>query len=106
MLLDLGEQVVVTSHRTTRVPAFLSGAVVDQLDTTDARAFLDIGKRRPITGVVHLAASPFDTPDPVAYLRAESTALLDALDAPRGVGRPTVRGGELDRGARGALSRG
>ncbi|MBN9113387.1 MAG: NAD(P)-dependent oxidoreductase [Pseudonocardia sp.] len=85
-LLDLGEQVVVTSHRTVRVPDFLAGAsrvLVEPLDTTDAGAFLDIGKRHPITDVVHLAASPFDTPDPVAYLRAESTALLNALDAAR-----------------------
>jgi UDP-glucose 4-epimerase len=30
---------------------------------------------------VHLAAAPYDLPDPVAYLRAESTALLNALEA-------------------------
>ncbi len=85
-LLDLGERVVVSAHRSTRLPDFLSAEpddrlVVEPLDTTDAAAFLDIGKRHPVTAVVHLAAAPFDLPDPVAYLRAESTALLNALAA-------------------------
>lgn len=39
--------------------------VVEPLDATDRAAFLDIGKRRRITALVHLAASRFDTPDPV-----------------------------------------
>jgi UDP-glucose 4-epimerase len=80
-LLDLGESVVLTSHRSRTVPDFLAGAVVEPLDTTDTEAFLEIGKRHPITGIVHLAAAPYDLPDPIAYLRAESTALLNALAA-------------------------
>ncbi|WP_093089618.1 NAD-dependent epimerase/dehydratase family protein [Pseudonocardia oroxyli] len=93
-LLDLGESVVVTAHRTTRLPDFLpeEDVVVESLDTTDAEAFLDLGKRHAISGVVHLAAAPWDTPDPVEYLRAESSALLNALAAARawGVGRFAV----------------
>jgi UDP-glucose 4-epimerase len=85
-LLDLGERVVLTAHRSTRLPDFLAGepggrVVVEPLDTTDEAAFLDIGKRHEITGIVHLAAGRFDLPDPVEYLRAESTALLNALEA-------------------------
>jgi UDP-glucose 4-epimerase len=85
-LLDLGEPVVLTGHRSTRLPDFLAGepggrVVVEPLDTTDEAAFLDIGKRHEITGIVHLAAGRFDLPDPVEYLRAESTALLNALEA-------------------------
>ncbi|WP_433037919.1 NAD-dependent epimerase/dehydratase family protein [Actinomycetospora sp. CA-053990] len=85
-LLDLGESVVLTSHRSTRVPDFLADepddrVIVEPLDTTNGEAFLDLGTRHRITGIVHLAAAPHDSPDPVAYLRAESTALLNALAA-------------------------
>jgi len=87
-LLDLGESVVLTAHRSTHLPEFLADepagrVVVEPLDTTDEEAFLDIGKRHEITGLVHLAAGPYDTPDPVAYLRAETTSLLNALAAAR-----------------------
>ncbi|GAA5176028.1 NAD(P)-dependent oxidoreductase [Pseudonocardia eucalypti] len=81
-LLDLGESVVVTAHRSTRPPEFLAGrVVVEPLDTTDEAAFLDIGKRHEITGIVHLAAARHDLPDPVEYLRADTVALLNALKA-------------------------
>lgn len=85
-LLDLGESVMVTAHRSTRLPEHLAGepvgrVVVEPLDTTDEAAFLDIGKRHEITGIVHLAAARYDLPDPVEYLRADSLALLNALKA-------------------------
>lgn len=85
-LLDLGESVVLTAHRSTRLPEFLAGepagrVVVEPLDTTDGASFLDVGKRHEISAIVHLAAGPYDTPDPVDYLRAESLGLLNALKA-------------------------
>ena len=85
-LLDLGESVVLTAHRSVRLPEHLAdepGArvVVEPLDTTDQAAFLDIGKRHEITGIVHLAAAPYDLPDPVEYLRADTLGLLNALRA-------------------------
>jgi UDP-glucose 4-epimerase len=85
-LLDLGEPVVLTAHRSTRLPEFLTGepggrVVVEPLDTTNEAAFLDIGKRHQITGIVHLAAGRYDLPDPVEYLRAETLGLLTALKA-------------------------
>src|SRR4051794_3056793 len=85
-LLDLGESVVLTAHRSTRLPEFLADeadgrVVVEPLDTTDEAAFLDIGKRHEITGIVHLAAARYDLPDPVAYLRADTLGLLNALKA-------------------------
>ena len=90
-LLDLGESVVVTAHRSTALPEFLAGepggrVVVEPLDTTDEAAFLDVGKRHGITGIVHLAAARHDLPDPVAYLRADSLGLLNALAAARAWG--------------------
>jgi UDP-glucose 4-epimerase len=85
-LLDLGESVVLTAHRSTRLPEFLADepggrVVVEPLDTTDEASFLDIGKRHEITGIVHLAAAPHDLPDPVEYLRADTLGLLNALEA-------------------------
>jgi UDP-glucose 4-epimerase len=85
-LLDLGESVVLTAHRSSQLPEFLAAepggrVVVEPLDTTDEAAFLDVGARHEITGIVHLAAGPYDLPDPVEYLRAETLSLLNALEA-------------------------
>ncbi|WP_214408014.1 NAD-dependent epimerase/dehydratase family protein [Pseudonocardia lacus] len=85
-LLDLGESVVLTAHRSTALPEHLAGGpagrvVVEPLDTRDEAAFLDIGRRHEITGIVHLAAAPHDLPDPVEYLRADTLGLLAALNA-------------------------
>ncbi len=82
-LLDLGQEVVVTGHRQTDVASFLAGRVtVEPLDTTDRTAFLALGGRHDITGIVHLAGSVPGT-DPVQFLRIETTGLLNALDAAR-----------------------
>ncbi len=85
-LLDLGESVVLTAHRSTQLPEHLAGepggrVVVEPLDTADETTFLDIGRRHEITGIVHLAAARHDLPDPVEYLRADSLGLLNALEA-------------------------
>ena len=85
-LLDLGESVVLTAHRSTQLPEYLADepggrVVVEPLDTTDEATFLDIGKRHEITGIVHLAAGRYDLPDPVEYLRGETLGLLNALKA-------------------------
>jgi UDP-glucose 4-epimerase len=85
-LLDLGESVVVTAHRSTELPEYLADEpdgriVVEPLDTTDQAAFLDIGRRHEISGIVHLAAARYDLPDPIEYLRADTRGLLNALEA-------------------------
>ncbi len=87
-LLDLGEPVVLTAHRSTALPEFLAGEpadrlVVETVDTTDAAALSALGERHPITGIVHLAAAPHDHPDPVEYLRLETLGLLGVLSAAR-----------------------
>ncbi|TDD91084.1 NAD(P)-dependent oxidoreductase [Actinomadura darangshiensis] len=85
-LLDLGESVVVTAHRSSGMPEFLAGEpgiVVEPLDTTDREAVLGIGGRHEITGIVHLAAAPHDLPDPIEYLRADVSGLLNVLEAAR-----------------------
>ncbi len=87
-LLDLGESVVLTAHRSTQLPEFLADepagrVVVESLDITDEMTFLDTGKRHAITGIVHLAAGRYDLPDPIEYVRAETLGLLNALKAAR-----------------------
>jgi UDP-glucose 4-epimerase len=85
-LLDLGESVVLTAHRSTQLPEYLADepggrVVVEPLDTADEATFLAIGSRHEITGIVHLAAARHDLPDPVEYLRADTRGLLNALEA-------------------------
>jgi nucleoside-diphosphate-sugar epimerase len=82
-LVDLGHEVVVTSHRRSEVPSFLDGRVtVARLDVTDRDAFLALGERHDISDIVHLAGS-IPGEDPVGYFRTDMTGLLNALDAAR-----------------------
>jgi nucleoside-diphosphate-sugar epimerase len=72
-LLDLGQSVVVTAHRSSEMPEFLAEEpggriVVEPLDTADREAVLDIGKRHEITGIVHLAAARHDCGRAIALL--------------------------------------
>ena len=88
-LLDLGESVVLTAHRATELPEYLADepdgrVVVEPLDTADRTAFLDLGARHDVTGIVHLAGSFPD--DPVDFLRTETNGLLNALEAARAWG--------------------
>jgi nucleoside-diphosphate-sugar epimerase len=85
-LLDLGQQVVVTTHRRTEVPSFLAGRViVEPLDVTDRDAFLALGTRHDISDIVHLAGS-IPGENPVDFFRTDTTGLLNALDAARAWG--------------------
>jgi nucleoside-diphosphate-sugar epimerase len=82
-LVDLGHDVVVTSHRRTDVPSFLAGKVsVESLDVTDREAFLALGERYEISDIVHLAGS-IPGADPVEFFRTDTSGLLNALDAAR-----------------------
>jgi nucleoside-diphosphate-sugar epimerase len=85
-LVDLGHEVVVTTHHRTEVPSFLAGTVaVESLDVTDREAFLAVGDRYDITDIVHLAGS-IPGADPVQFFRTDLTGLLNALDAARAWG--------------------
>ncbi len=82
-LTDLGQEVVVSTHRRTEVPSFLAGRVaVEPLDVTDRDAFLALAERHDITDIVHLAGS-IPGKDPVSYFRTDTAGLLNALDAAR-----------------------
>jgi len=93
-LADLGEEVVITAHRRSDVPSFLAGRViVETVDVADRDAFLALGDRYDIGGIVHLAGS-IPEPDPIPYFRRDSAALFTALEAARtwGVDRFAVAG--------------
>jgi nucleoside-diphosphate-sugar epimerase len=82
-LLDLGREVVVTSHHRAEVPSFLAGKVtLESLDVTDPDAFLALGDRHDISAIVHLAGS-IPGENPVDFFRTDLTGLLNALDAAR-----------------------
>ncbi|MGN8027149.1 NAD-dependent epimerase/dehydratase family protein [Microbacterium sp. 22242] len=82
-LADLGEDVLVVARRAADLPSFLSGRVaVETLDLGDRDAFLGLGDRHDIRGIVHLAGS-IPGPDPIDFFRHDTAVLLNALDAAR-----------------------
>jgi nucleoside-diphosphate-sugar epimerase len=82
-LVDLGHEVVVTTHRRSEVPSFLAGEVtVESLDVTDRHAFLALGGRHDVSDIVHLAGT-VPGEDPVSFFRTDTNGLLNALDAAR-----------------------
>jgi nucleoside-diphosphate-sugar epimerase len=82
-LVDLGHDVVVTTHARTEVPPFLAGRVaVESLDVTDRDAFLGLASRHDISDIVHLAGT-IPGADPVDFFRTETTGLLNSLEAAR-----------------------
>ncbi|GAA4195437.1 NAD(P)-dependent oxidoreductase [Streptosporangium oxazolinicum] len=82
-LVDLGHDVVVTTHHRTDTPSFLGGRVtVESLDVTDREAFLALGDRHDMTGIVHLAGS-IPEAVPIDFFRRDTAGLLNALEAAR-----------------------
>ena len=85
-LLDSGQQCVVVQRRSTELPAVLVGeqVAVERADITDLAALLDVGRRHPITGVVHLAGSmpwPPGSDAPVDGARKAISGLLNVVQA-------------------------
>ncbi|MGI5322470.1 NAD-dependent epimerase/dehydratase family protein [Actinomadura nitritigenes] len=84
-LLDLGESCLLTRHSAAPrdVPA---GAAAERLDMTDRDAFLALGDRYAVSGIVHLASTPLRGTDVVAEMRANTAGLLNAFEAARAWG--------------------
>ena len=85
-LLDMGEACVITQHRVAREPDFIRKELgkrvfVEQLDVSNRTSLLKIGKRHPITGIIHLAASGLWRSDPLQDFRITTNALLNILEA-------------------------
>jgi UDP-glucose 4-epimerase len=88
-VLDLGESCVLVQRRASAVPGTLSGELgrrvhVEQADLADLPAFLEIGKRHQVTGIVHLAGStpwPPGAYEPVDGARQAVGTLLNVFQA-------------------------
>lgn len=86
-LLDLGASCVLTQHHTARIPDFLKDEigtrlVIERLDVIDQAAFLEIGRRHTITGIVHLVSGgAVAAEDPIAEVRVSVQGLLNGLHA-------------------------
>lgn len=81
-LVDQGEDCVVVQRRSCELPAVLAGArvAVEQTDIADVDAFLEIGRRHKISGIVHLANSAPWPPSPDAPVLAARRALDGLLN--------------------------
>jgi len=88
-VLDLGESCVLVQRRDAALPAMLAGEAgrrvfTERADITDWPAFLEIGKRHEITGIIHLAGSapwPPGRDEPVAGARKALGSLLNVFQA-------------------------
>lgn len=94
-LLDLGESCVVVSRRDLPVPALLAGAgdrlVAERVDVSDREAFLELGKRYAVTGIVNMVgAFGYSAPDPLDDARLTIDGLLNVVQAARDWGVPRV----------------
>ena len=86
--LDVGEQVVLTYHRSWRLPDFLNdeldnGLAVERADVTNIHDLLAIGRKHKVTGVVHMAVPGVGAAQapPVEEYRVSTFGLLNVLEA-------------------------
>lgn len=85
-LLDSGEECVVVQRRATELPPVLAGAkgvTIERGDVSDLAALTSIGKRHPITQIVHLAGSmpwPVGADEPVPAARKALGGLLNVFE--------------------------
>jgi len=113
-LLDAGEECVLVQRSHAEVPAgrFDVPVVVERADVADLDALLDIGKRHPITGIVHLAGSmpwPPGAEPPVGAARRALDGLFNIVEVAqrwgvRRVGVASTIGVYAGAGVEGALT--
>jgi UDP-glucose 4-epimerase len=94
-LLDAGESVVATRHRTSRIPSFLADEVgkrlqVESLDVASPHATIDVARKHPITGVIHLVVAPLGALSPAEDYRLNMSGLINVLEAARIAGAKRV----------------
>jgi UDP-glucose 4-epimerase len=85
-LLDLGTPCVLTQHRAARIPDFLQDEVgtrvfIEPLDVSDQAAFLDLGRRYTLTGIIHLAGAGIGALGPMENVQLDIQGLLNACRA-------------------------
>src|SRR5690242_19270407 len=82
-LLDLGESCLLVQRRPTPTDD-VPGRIVAQVDLTDRESLLALGRRRRVTGIVHLAGSvpwPPGAQPPIVGARHAVDSLLNVVQA-------------------------
>jgi UDP-glucose 4-epimerase len=88
-LLDHGESCVLVQRRAPVAPSLFAEevggrVVLEQVDVCDRAAFLEVGRRHPITGIVNLVgAFGYAAEDPVEDAARSIESLLNVLRAAR-----------------------
>ncbi|EXG82324.1 NAD-dependent epimerase/dehydratase family protein [Cryptosporangium arvum] len=85
-LTEAGEECVLLQRRTPQVPPHLADLPIHvvQADVADLDALLDVGRKYPITGIVHLAVAlpwPVTDGDPIEATGAALEAFLNIVRA-------------------------
>ncbi|GAA3286158.1 NAD(P)-dependent oxidoreductase [Dactylosporangium vinaceum] len=80
-LLAQGADVQPASRRPTPSPLLPPGVTTATLDCTDLDSLTALGRTHTITAVIHLAAAPLGTADPLDDLQHNATAALAVLRA-------------------------
>ena len=85
-LIDAGEDVVLTRHRTRREPEFLrtdlgKRAFIEQLDVTDEAGWQALGNKYHFDGICHLAGPGYNAPTPAIDTQINVLGTLNALEA-------------------------
>jgi UDP-glucose 4-epimerase len=86
--LKAGESVVLTKHRSSRIPNFLvdhigSRVFVEEVDIADLKALERIALTHKVDGVVHLAAPPLSVNSLETEFRSNLLGLLAVLEVGR-----------------------
>lgn len=85
-VLDAGEQCVLVQRSHAQLPAgrFDGPVALERADARDLDALLDVGRRHPITGIIHLAGSmpwPPSSEPPVQAARRSLGSLFNIMQA-------------------------
>ena len=94
-LIDAGESVVATRHRTARIPSFLADEVgkrlfVESLDVASPHATIEVARKHPISSVMHLVVTPLGALSPAEDYRLNMSGLINVLEAARIAGAKRV----------------
>ena len=94
-LIDAGQTVVATRHRTSRIPSFLAADVgkrlfVESCDVASPHATIEVARKHPISSVVHLVVTPLGALSPAEDYRLNMSGLINVLEAARIAGAKRV----------------
>ena len=96
-LLDAGEDVVITYHRSWQEPSFIKDEYgkrvqIEKVDLANPYDVFPLGHKYKITGIAHLVVPPVGASEPPEQYRVNTMSLYHVLEAGRqwGVKRVTI----------------